>query len=172
MRILIILLLITTVYAADIDRCGDNICNPDEHYFNCPNDCRFEPPVKKDYRSACGNGVCEDGEDHRVCNADCIAPYQIEENKSQNVMTTAIVFALLAIFGILIFFFYKATMRSKVTFKNSLTNLEQRSSQELKGDQTTFSSLSQKIHKGVTKQELMEKMKKSKEYREMMNNGQ
>jgi len=159
------------VQADDRDRCGDHICTTGEDYFNCPSDCDFTPPVKENYRSLCGNGVCEKGEDFKICNADCISPFEIEENKTQNMTTTAVVLALMIIFGVIIFFFVKATMRSKVTFKGTLTGLEQKG-QQLQGDQTTFSSLSQKIHKAVTKEELMQKMKKSKEYREIMNNEQ
>ena len=149
-----------------------SICNSGEHYFNCPSDCKFEPVVKRDYRSTCGNGVCEEGEDFKVCNADCISPFEIKDNRAANSKTAIIVLALMGIFGVLIYFFVRSAMRSKVTFKDSLANLEQKSTQQLQGEQTTFSSLSQKIHKEVTKEELMERMKKSKEYQEMINNEQ
>ena len=172
MRLIIMILLMTSVYAGDLDRCGDRICNTGENYFNCPTDCDFNPVKKEDYRSICGNGICEKGEDYKICNIDCISPYEIEENRSQNMGRASIVLALLLIFAILVYYLFRAAIRNKVTFKDSLVNLEQRSDQQLQGEQTTFSSLSQNINKEVTKEELIRRMRKSKEYQEMINNGQ
>jgi hypothetical protein len=43
--------------------CGDGICQSDENYMTCPEDCQSS--------SLCGNGVCDAQESYYTCPEDC-----------------------------------------------------------------------------------------------------
>lgn len=53
------------------DNCGDGICDPDESFFDCPEDCEEEGPV-------CGDGLCLQDEDYMTCPEDCPSPVPVE----------------------------------------------------------------------------------------------
>jgi len=47
--------------------CGDGVCNIDESWQTCPEDCPVPPKAK----AVCGDGVCEQLENRINCPADC-----------------------------------------------------------------------------------------------------
>lgn len=53
------------------DNCGDGVCDPDESFFDCPEDCEEEGPV-------CGDGLCLQDEDYMTCPEDCPSPMPVE----------------------------------------------------------------------------------------------
>lgn len=53
------------------DLCGNDVCDPAETVFNCPEDCEEQGPV-------CGDGLCLQDEDYENCPEDCPSPVPVE----------------------------------------------------------------------------------------------
>lgn len=49
-----------------VSGCGNGVCDPGEHVYNCPADCGAPPPP-----ASCGDGACNGSESTANCPADC-----------------------------------------------------------------------------------------------------
>src|SRR5574341_127987 len=58
--------------------CGNGVCDPGEHSYNCPADCGAPPPGAPTPTNQpvafCGDGTCNGSETRCDCSSDCGAP--------------------------------------------------------------------------------------------------
>ncbi|MBN1502435.1 hypothetical protein JW930_02745 [Candidatus Woesearchaeota archaeon] len=156
LAVLIIIVSIAAITAIAEDyTCGDMICEKNENYLVCPQDCISG--VKDNYCNNARDRVCDP--DCYGGDPDCSTTYYIKEKwEMSNLLKTFLIIVSLLLISSAIYILYKKTMKKEKIFDT--TNIESFSKLKPQKDKT-WANLSE--------QEILEKIKQSEDFRRYKN---